>query len=169
MGVARCDDPQGLTPEGDPGDSTNARSMRYRARAFYGGNWRVWDENSKQWVGDLFPSYPDELLRDLNSSPAMHSHHEQAVCEDRPSKSVRVAYVAVSGAVLGGYFAPWLLLPGPAGPGEAGCGNEVLGALLLGPPLGALVGGLIGLAAGFTFLSVCALPLTLPRPLEPNR
>jgi hypothetical protein len=126
----------------------NAGSTRYSALSFSGGNWRVWDKDRKQWVGDLFPSYPDALLKDLNNSPTMDSYHEQASGEDRPRGLVRVAYIAVSGAVLGGYFAPWLLLPGPAGPGEAGCGNEVLGALLLGPPLGAFVGGLVGLAAG---------------------
>jgi len=44
-----------------------------------------------------------------------------------------------------------LLLPGPPGPGEAEWGNAVLGALFLGPPLGALAGGLLGLIAGSLF------------------
>ncbi len=147
MGAAQFDDPN----EGDASDSMTSGSARYRALAFSSGNWRVWDKDRKQWVGDLFPGYPDELLRDLNSSPTMHSYREQASGEDRPRGLVRVAYIAVSGAVLGGYFAPWLLWPSPPGPGEYGCGNEILGALLLGPPLGALVGGLVGLAAGLLF------------------
>ena len=101
-------------------------------------------------LGICFPQAILMCFKDLNSSPlTMHSYHEQAYGEDRPRGLVRVAYVAVSGAVL--------VVISPARGCScrdrrvqvvAGCGNEVLGALLLGPPLGALVGGLVGLAAG---------------------
>ncbi len=60
---------------------------------------------------------------------------------------IRLAYLTVCGAVLGGPLAVWLLMPGLPGPGEAGCGNEVLGAFLFGLPGGALLGGLLGLTA----------------------
>ncbi len=127
MGATQFDDPT----EGDASDSMSSGSARYRAVARSGGNWRVWDKDRREWVGDLFPSYPGALLKELNSSSTVHSYHEQALAEYRPRGLVPVAHIAAYGAVLGAYFAPWLLLPGP--------------------PLGALAGGLLGLIAGSLF------------------
>jgi hypothetical protein len=121
---------------------------------FAGGHWRVWDRNRNQWVTDLLPSYPDELLGDLNGPTSVSSVHEQPSDEDETERLIRVAYLTASGAVLGGPLVVWLLLPGPPGPGEAGCGLEVLGAFLFGPLVGALVGGLLGLTAGLLFNSL---------------
>jgi hypothetical protein len=126
-------------------------SARYMARMVGGGHWRVWDRELNQWLGEPFPSYPDQLLRDLNGLSRSLLSHDLPRGEDRPGGWIRVAYLAVAGAVLGGPIAVWLLLPGPPGPGEAGCGNDVLGALLFGPILGALAGGLLGFTAGLLF------------------
>jgi hypothetical protein len=131
---------------------------------FAGGHWRVWDRELNQWLGDPFPGYPDEFLRELNGSSDVRSFHEQPSSEDRTGGLIRVAYLTVSGAVLGGPLAVWLLLPEPPGPGEGGCGLEVLGAFLFGPLVGALVGGLLGLTAGLLFNSVVCRMSSKPKP-----
>ncbi len=111
----------------------NAGPTLYTARMVAAGNWRVWDRDRSQWVTDLLPSYPDELLRDLNGPASVPSVHEQPSDEGPTERLIRVAYLTASGAALGGPIAVWLFLPEPPGPGEAGCGLEVLGAFLFGP------------------------------------
>ncbi len=55
------------------------------------------------------------------------------------------AVVLLAGVICGGIIGCRLLLPPPPPPGEFGCGNMVLGAVMVGIPGGAIVGALVGL------------------------
>jgi hypothetical protein len=39
---------------------------RYVARATAGLGWRIWNTKTKQWWGEFYKRYPDELLAELN-------------------------------------------------------------------------------------------------------
>jgi hypothetical protein len=109
------------------------------------GDWRIWDWELGTWLEGDFPGYPEERLRGLNGQPGFPPWSGDSPIGGGSGGLARIGYFAACGAALGGPLAVWLLLPGPPGPGEGGCGLEVLGAFVFGLPGGALLGGLIGL------------------------
>ncbi len=142
-----------------------AGPTRYTARMFAGGHWRVWDRELHEWLGDTFPSYPNELLRSLKGPPTVNSFQEQPPEEDRTGGRIRVGYFAAAGAALAVPLAVWLLLPGPPSPGEEEePGPAILAAFIFGPVVGALVGGLLGRTVGRLFNRWVRRRSSTPRP-----
>lgn len=42
------------------------RSRRYVAVAEAGQGWRIWNRKARQWWGERYQRYPEELLAELN-------------------------------------------------------------------------------------------------------
>ena len=39
---------------------------RFVARAVEGGGWRIWDHQTKRWVGEPYATRPEEVVAKLN-------------------------------------------------------------------------------------------------------
>lgn len=39
---------------------------KYIAKAEAGVGWRIWNRKTKRWWGNYFPSYPEDVLAELN-------------------------------------------------------------------------------------------------------
>ena len=48
---------------------------RFVAKAEAGKGWRIWDNTQKKWWGEIYQSFPEKLLQELNGdkSPTINT------------------------------------------------------------------------------------------------